>query len=102
MNDRARVAEECGRKNECDSKKECDFDKKTPSRFGTKILATDIEERRLRTAGRAAVIAIEREDLEIAIYNGQSVSGSWAATMVASPIVVCFRVRFHRLLTFFL
>ena len=102
MNDRARVADECRRQNGGDGDKECDFGEKIPPRLGTEIFATDVEERRLRTVGGVAVIPIEREDLKIAIYKRKPESFSPAATIPASPIIVSFGVRFHRLPTFLL
>ena len=102
MNDRACVADECRRHNGGDGDKECDLREKIPSRFGTEVFATDVEKRRLRTVGGIAVIPIEREDLKIAIYKRKPGSLSPAATIPASPIIVSFGVRFHRLPTFLL
>jgi hypothetical protein len=102
MNDRTRAANECRCENGGDGEKECDFGEKIAPSFGTKVFAADVEERRLRTAGGTAVIAIKRESLKIAICNRKPESGSQAAEIPASPIIVSFGVRFHRLLTFLL
>jgi hypothetical protein len=44
MNDRARVADKCGRENGGDGEKECDFGEKIAPRFGAEVFATDVEE----------------------------------------------------------
>jgi hypothetical protein len=102
MNDRARVADKRCRENGGDGDKKCDFGEKIAPRFGTEILATDVEKRRLRTAGRTAVIAIEREGLKIAIGNRKPGSGSTPRNNPVSPSVVSCGAWFHRLLTFLL
>jgi len=67
MNDRTGAANKCDRENNGDNDKKCDFGEKATARFGTEIFATDVEERGLGTASRAAGIAIERENLKIAV-----------------------------------
>jgi hypothetical protein len=99
MNDRAGAADKCRRENDGDGEKECGFDEKTAPRFGTEIFATDVEERRLRTAGGTAVIAIERGGLKIAIGNWKPESGSPSKEIPKSPNV-SLGVRFHCLVTF--
>jgi hypothetical protein len=102
MNDRARAADVSGRENDGDGEKNCDFGEKIAPRLGAEIFAADVDERRPWTAGRTAVIAIKRGSLKIAIYDRKSESGSPAAKIPASPVIVPFGVRFHRLLTFLL
>jgi hypothetical protein len=96
MNDRVRVAHECHREDGRYDEKERDLEHKISARFVPKIFTADIKERWLRTAGRAAVITIEREGLKITIGNGNPAS----TKISASPTIVSFGARFHRLLTF--
>src|SRR5438132_13573429 len=60
MNDRTRAADERRRKNGGDDEKERDLDQKISPRFGMEIVATDVQERRPRTAGGTTVITVER------------------------------------------
>jgi len=60
MNDRTRAADERRRENGGDDKKERDLDQKISPRFGMEIVATDVQERRPRTAGGTTVITVER------------------------------------------
>jgi hypothetical protein len=96
VNDRARVANERHRENSGDEDKERHLDHKVPAGFVLEVFATDIEERCGRTASRSAVIPIRREGLKIPIGNGKP------AKIPASPTVVSFGDRFHRLLAFLL
>src|ERR1700720_177256 len=90
MNDRARAADKCRRENGGDGEKKCDFGDKISARFRAEIFATDVEERRLRTAGKTAVIAIRREGLKIAIGDRKPGSGSPSTKIPASPTVASF------------
>src|ERR1700736_63021 len=101
-NDHARAADKCRRENGGDSEKKCDFGDKISACFVAEVFATDVEERRLRTAGGTAVIAIKREGLKIAIGNRKPGSGSPSTKIPTSPAVVSFGAWFHRLLTFLL
>ena len=96
VKDRARVGDERHRENSGDENKERHLDHKIPAGFVLEVFATDIEERCGRTAGRSAVIAIQREGLKIIIGNGKP------AKIPASPTIVSSRDRFHRLLAFLL
>lgn len=102
MNDRARVADERGRENGGNGKKKCNFGERIAPRLGAEIFAADIEERRLRTAGRTAVIPITGGGLKIPIGERKPNSGSPSAKIPASPIIVSSGVRFHRFLEFLL
>jgi hypothetical protein len=102
MNDRARAANKCCRENGGEGEKKCDFGEKIAARFEAEVFATDVKERRRRTAGGAAVITIQREDLKIAIGHRKPGSGSPSTEIPVSPTIVSFGVGFHRLLTFFL
>ena len=102
MNDRPRAANECRYENGGDGDKECDFGEKITPRFEAEVFATNVEERRLRTAGGTAVITIKRGTLKIAICKRKPESGSPAAKIPSAPIIVSFGVRFHRLLAFLL
>ncbi len=97
MNDRARAADERDRENGGDDQEENNLGTKISWRFITEIFATDVQKRRPRTSSRAAVKAVEREGLKIAIDHRKP--GSRIST---SPIRVLFGVRFHRSLTFLL
>ena len=95
VDDRAGAADECRGENGSDSEKECAFDEKVAPRFAAKVFATDVEERRLRTASGTAVIAINRENLEIVICNRKPGASSTLKKIPASANVF-FRARFHR------
>ena len=97
MNDRARAADECHSKYRDNGEKECDLGDKISPRVVTEVVATDVQKRRPRTSSRAAVKAVEREGLKIAIDQRKPDS-----RIPASPIPVLFGVRFHRSLTFLL
>jgi hypothetical protein len=102
MNDRAGAADKCRRENGDDDEKKCDFGDKISACFVAEVFATDVEERRLRTAGGTALITIKRGTLKIAICKRKPESGSPAAKIPSAPIIVSFGVRFHRLLAFLL
>ena len=99
MNDRASVADECRCEDGGDGKKECDFGEKISPCFIVEVFATDVEERRLRTAGGTAAIAIERGGLKIAIGKRKPKSGSPSKEIPVSANV-SLGVRFHCSLTF--
>src|SRR5229473_7837605 len=74
MNDRTRATDERRRENGNDRQKERALGQKISSRFVTKILATDIEERRPGVADWTAVGTIERECLVNVVGDGETPS----------------------------
>ena len=99
VKDRSRVGDERHREDRNDNKKERDLDHKISAGFVPEVFAADVKKRWLRAA---AVIAIKREDLIIAISEREPRSGAPAVKNAASPAMVFFRARFHCLLTFLL
>src|SRR2546423_616574 len=97
MNDRARAADECHSKYRDNGEKECDLGDKISPRVEREVVAPNLKKRRPQTSSRAAVKAVEREGLKIAIDQRKP-----GFRIFTSPIRVLFGIRFHRSLTFLL
>jgi hypothetical protein len=95
MNNRARAADECRRENHDKDEKERGFDKKGAAGLGSKIVPANIEKRRSRTIGLPAVIPIMREDLIIAIGDGELDFARGSTKIPAVRQTVSLKTRFH-------